>query len=276
LRKARNSSRTPLPDLNRTHDLSLERSENPRVGGSSPSPGTICFKGLRGVPIGRECQAGAARRLEEGTGMTSARLLLVMLMVTLLPVLSLVEAPLPQASAAPQVIKIGVVDFYAPTPLAAFSGVFPERFAADELSNLLVRSPSDRFKVIPRATMQQAEGAMRWQEADVLHFDRLRALANSVTADLLVVGWIPLLQVETGGGGGSPPLASDGGGLPSALVNLVVQVFDGAQARVVGETHQSAEFILGNNSSLLTTHVLQIALQRALPDVLRMLTAQAP
>ena len=40
LRKGRNSSWTPLPDLNRTYDLSLERSENPRVGGSTPSPGT--------------------------------------------------------------------------------------------------------------------------------------------------------------------------------------------------------------------------------------------
>jgi len=41
LRKARNSSRTHLPDLNGSHDLSLGWSENPRVGGSTPSPGTI-------------------------------------------------------------------------------------------------------------------------------------------------------------------------------------------------------------------------------------------
>ncbi len=184
----------------------------------------------------------------------------------------LTAAPLPPAGALPQVIKVGVVDFYAQTPLGTFSGVFPERFAADDLSGLLARAPAGRFDVIPRATMQQAEGAARWQEADVLHFDRLRALARAVGADRLVVGWIPQLVVEAGGGGGSTPMSSDGGGPPSAFVNIVVQVFDGAEARVVAQTHQSADIVFGASRSQLATQVLHTALERALPDVLRLLT----
>ena len=196
------------------------------------------------------------------------RLVRVIVAVPLLSV-TLVAIPLPRAAA--QVIKVGVVDFYAPTPLGAFSGVFPERLAADELSALLARTPAGRVEVIPRPTMQQAEGAMRWQEPDVLHFDRLRALARAVAADRLVVGWIPLLQVESGGGGSVP--VPDDGSVATALVNVVVQVFDEAQARVVGQTRQSADITIGVSRPQLATQVLHIALERALPDVLRMLTA---
>ncbi|HET8999021.1 MAG TPA: hypothetical protein VFP86_05195 [bacterium] len=196
------------------------------------------------------------------------RLVRVIVAVPLLSV-TLVAIPLPRAAA--QVIKVGVVDFYAPTPLGAFSGVFPERLAADELSALLARTPAGRVEVIPRPTMQQAEGAMRWQEPDVLHFDRLRALARAVAADRLVVGWIPLLQVESGGGGSVP--VPDDGSVATALVNVVVQVFDEAQARVVGEIRQSADITIGVSRPQLATQVLHIALERALPDVLRMLTA---
>jgi hypothetical protein len=186
---------------------------------------------------------------------------------------ALLAIPIPRAGA--QVIKVGVVDFYAPTPLGAYSGVFPERLAADDLSALLARAPAGRVVVISRPTMQQAEGAMRWQEPDVLHFDRLRALARAVAADRLVVGWIPLLQVESGGGGGVP-IPDDGNGVATALVNIVVQVFDEAQARMIGETRQSADITIGVSRPQLATQVLHIALERAQPDVLRMLTVQAP
>ncbi len=203
--------------------------------------------------------------------MSAARLLAGMIAVALL--LSVTLVAIPRVGA--QVIKVGVVDFFAPTPLGTFSGVFPERWAADDLSALLARAPAGRVEVIPRPTMQQAEGAMRWQEPDVLHFDRLRALARAVAADRLVVGWIPLLQVESGGGG-SVPLSDDGNGVATALVNLVVQVFDEAQARVLGETRQSTDITIGISRPQLATQVLHIALERAQPDVLRMLTAQAP
>ena len=211
------------------------------------------------------------RRPRTVVHMTLPRTPAVVMAATSLVLVFLTAAPLPPARALPQVIKVGVVDFYAQTPLGTFSGVFPERFAADDLSGLLARAPAGRFDVIPRATMQQAEGAMRWQEADVLHFDRLRALARAVGADRLVVGWIPQLVVEAGGGGGSTPMSSDGGGPPNAFVNIVVQVFDGAEARVVAETHQSAD-IIGASRSQLATQVLHTALERALPDVLRLLT----
>jgi hypothetical protein len=205
--------------------------------------------------------------------MSVARLLAGMVAAILLLSVTLVAIPVPRVGA--QVIKVGVVDFYAPTPLGGFSGVFPERLAADDLSALLARAPAGRVEVIPRATMQQAEGAMRWQELDVLHFDRLRALGRAVAADRLVVGWIPLLQVESGGGG-SVPISHDGNGAGTALVNIVVQVFDEAQMRVVGETRQSADVTIGVTRPQLATLVLQIALERAQPDVLRILTAQAP
>jgi hypothetical protein len=205
--------------------------------------------------------------------MSVARLLVSVIAAVPLLSVTLVAIPVPRVGA--QVIKVGVVDFYAPTPLGAYSGVVPERLAADDLSALLARAPAGRVEVIARATMQQAEGAMRWQEPDVLHFDRLRALARAVSADRLVVGWIPLLQVESGGGG-SVPLSDDGNGLATALVNIVVQVFDEAQARIVGETRQSADITIGVSRPQLATQVLHVALERAQPDVLRMLTAQAP
>ncbi len=206
--------------------------------------------------------------------MTPARWLAAVLAVTFLPVLSLVEVPLLQASALPQVIRVGVVDFYAPTPLGAFLGMVPERYAADELSRLLTHSASFRLEVIPSMTMQKAQDAMRWQGADVLHFDRLRALARAVGADRLVVGWIPLFSVDAGGGRGFP-FPDDGNGPPTADANIVVRVFDAAEARVVAETRQSA-FALGINRLQVAAQVLHVALERVLPALLTLLTAQAP
>jgi hypothetical protein len=216
------------------------------------------------VPSGQEPPA----RSKNGRTMHRARVPVAVLLSVILVTISVPKV-------AAQVVKVGVVDFYAPTPLGAFSGVFPERLAADDLSALLGRVPAGALEVIPRATMQQAEGAMRWREPDVLRFDRLRALARAVAADRLVVGWIPLLQVESGGGG-SVPISNDGDGEGTALVNIVVQVFDEAQARLVGETRQSAELTIGITRPQLTTQVLQVALERAQPDVLRMLAVQAP
>jgi hypothetical protein len=122
--------------------------------------------------------------------------------------------------------------------------------------------------------MQQAQAAMHWQNADVLHFDRLRELAGAVGADRLVVGWISLLDVESGGGRGFP-LPRDGEGPPSATVNLVVQVFDRASGRLVAETRLSAS-ALGATRSQVAAQVLNSALESGLPNVLRLLLAQAP
>ena len=62
--------------------------------------------------------------------------------------------------AAPAVSTVGIVDFYAPTPLGAY-GFTPERFAADALSNLLAQTGAGRFTVTPRESMQRAEACLR-------------------------------------------------------------------------------------------------------------------
>lgn len=178
-------------------------------------------------------------------------------------------APLPPAGALPRVIKVGVVDFYAVSPLGAYSGIIPERLAADQLSALLERSGGGRFDVISRAAMQEAEGTMRWQSADVLHFDRLRALGRAVGADKLMVGWITQLAVQSGGGGANRSSADGGGdGPPSAFARVVLQVFDEAQGRLIASTEQWADVTYGSIRALLAARALQVVLERAIPDVL--------
>jgi hypothetical protein len=173
--------------------------------------------------------------------------------------------------AAPAVSAVGIVDFYAPTPLGAYSFV-PERFAADALSNLLAQAGAGRFTVTPRESMERAEASLGWQSVDVLHFDRLRALAQAVGATALVVGWIPLLAVRVGGGGGGVP--PNGGG-PMADTNLVLQIFDAAQGRLVAETRHSAYAIVGTTRDLLAKQVLHDALVPAVPPLVGSLTAES-
>lgn len=114
---------------------------------------------------------------------------------------------------------------------------------------------------------------MHWQTADVLHFDRLRALAKAVGADRLVVGWIPLFSVDVGGGRAFP-VPHDGNGQPTADANIVVQVFDPSEGRLVGETRQSG-FALGITTWQVATGALHVALERVLPELLRLLGARA-
>jgi hypothetical protein len=172
-------------------------------------------------------------------------------------------------SAAPAVTTVGIVDFYAPTPLGSF-GFVPERFAASALSDLLDQTGAGRFTVTSRESMERAEASLGWQSADVFHFDRLRALAQAVGANSLVVGWIPLLAVRVGGGGGGVP--PNGGG-PMAETNLVLQVFDAEQGRLVAETRHSAYAIVGTTRDLLAKQVLHDALVPALPPLVSSLTA---
>ena len=69
----------------------------------------------------------------------------------------------PEGTASSSVRTLGVVDFYAITPLGSFEGSFPERFAADDLSDLLTRAGGDRAAVIPRGVVRQAEASSRWR-----------------------------------------------------------------------------------------------------------------
>ena len=184
--------------------------------------------------------------------------------------LALVPIPQARGSAAPS--TVGVVEFYAPTPVPTFGGFVAESFAAEDLSRLLARSTAGRLTVVPAATMRRAERDMHWQTADALHFERLRALANAVSADRLVVGWIPLFNVGAGGGS-AVPFADDGSEMPTGDVNIVVQVFDPGAGRLAGETRQEG-FALGVTFWQVATGALHSALDRSIPELLRLLGAQ--
>jgi hypothetical protein len=179
----------------------------------------------------------------------------------------------PVDAAVAMVRTVGVVDFYAPTPLGAF-GFVPERYAADELSTLLAQSGVGQLMVVPRDSMEKTEASVGWHNTDVLHFDRLRALAQAAGANTLVVGWIPLLAVRVGGGGGGVP--PNGSGPPMADTNLVLQVFDAAQGRLVGETRQSASVLVATTRDLLAKQVLHDALLRGVAPLARSLSVGAP
>jgi len=163
----------------------------------------------------------------------------------------------PEGTASSSVRTLGVVDFYAVTPLGSFEGSFPERFAADDLSDLLTRAGGDRAAVIPRGVVRQAEASSGWRSEDVLRFERLASLAHAIGADQLVIGWIIMLDVETGG--------SHDGGPPMADVSVVVQLFDVAQRRIVAETRQSASALLFGTRTSLAEQGLHLALSPTVP-----------
>jgi hypothetical protein len=177
----------------------------------------------------------------------------------------------PGAPAAVQ--TVGVVDFYALRTHASFGRATPTRFAADELSRMLAGASEGRFVVAERATMEQAEIQLGWQGDDVLRFARLGTLARAVNADQLVVGWITLLAVSVGGNGSKPP---DGGnGPPTALSNVVLQVFDAAQGRIVSETHESG-FAMGAGPHILQEWALQRAMAPAVAPLVATIMSQTP
>ena len=177
----------------------------------------------------------------------------------------------PGAPAAVQ--TVGVVDFYALRTPASFGGATPTRFAADGLSRMLADASGGRFMVVERATMEQAETQLGWRGDEVLRVARLRALARAANADQLVVGWITLLAVSVGGGGSKPP---DGGnGPPTALSNLVLQVFDAAQGRIVSETHESG-FAMGASPHLLQEWALHRAMAPAIAPLVATIMSHAP
>jgi hypothetical protein len=62
---------------------------------------------------------------------------MVLCVVVLLSVVGLLTT---EGGASSRVRTLGVVDFYAVTPLGSFEGSLPERFAADDLSDLLIRA----------------------------------------------------------------------------------------------------------------------------------------
>jgi len=159
------------------------------------------------------------------------------------------------AAAAPAVPAVGVVKFYAPWPVPAFVGVFPDQFATDDLSAALARAGAGQIAMVPPQAMRQAESALRWQGSDVLTYARLTDLAQRAHADLLVVGWIKLFAVGSDDGDRGIP----SGGMFSGTATVVVQVFDPAQGRLVWETSGS-----GQSQGFVLSIVIQDILHRAI------------
>src|SRR5262249_4202025 len=119
----------------------------------------------RGRPVhldGRAGQYRISRRLSRSAGnMINYRTALVALASSCVCWLVAALVPIPRAGGSPAAPTVGVVVFYAPTPLPIVPGVTLEPFAADDLSRLLARSAPGRLTVIPAPTMRQAEGKMR-------------------------------------------------------------------------------------------------------------------
>ena len=182
---------------------------------------------------------------------------MVIMRASCLMILAAMIGLIPASPAPAAVLAVGVVDFYALRTFASFSGITPTRFAADDLSPMLASVSGGRFAVVESAAMEQAESQLGWQNGDVLRFERLRALARAVNADRLVVGWITLLAVSVGRSNNK--LANGGNGPPTALSNLVFQVFDAGQGRIVSEMRESG-FAMGASPHLLQEWALHRAL----------------
>jgi hypothetical protein len=184
-------------------------------------------------------------------------------------------AGLPQQAtrAASEPSTLGVVDFYAISPVETVAGVVPQATAADQLSALLAQS-SSRYAVIPRRTMGEGEAALGWQESDVLRFTRLQALAGRVHADRLVVGWIEVLAVGDGSSGPGLTRVSERG-TPTGFASLVVQVFDASRGRIVAEVRGTG-YGQGLVRARITEATLENALQPLAGALLPALTASGP
>lgn len=165
-----------------------------------------------------------------------------------------------EIEAAPRIKTVGVVDFYAPIPLGASEGVTFERFAADDAADLLTRAAGDKLAVITRAVMQQAQTAMRWRDEDVLGSERLSTLARTVRADWLIVGLIPMLNIES----------RDRRFTGEALV--VIRIFDATHGRVVAETRKWGSKA-GDTRARLAEQVLHKVLESTIASVISTLTA---
>jgi hypothetical protein len=188
----------------------------------------------------------------------------------LMAVLSLLPAA---GMAAPAALTVAVVDFYAPTPVPEYAGVTPARFAADDLSGMLMRAGGDRLVPISRATVVRAEADLRWHADDVLHFARLSALSQSLHADRLVVGWIA--QWTVGHEPNSEMTTRGGGGPITGHAVVVVQVFDPTEGRLVAQTRAEGNGVGGLNS-LVAEQTLHDALQPTTSFLLSTLVSPAP
>ncbi len=200
---------------------------------------------------------------------------------------------------------IGVVDFYAPTPVPWIGSFIPQRFASNDLTTMLARAGEGVFEVVPRAAMLEAERAVNWQDDDVLRFARLTELGRRVRAERLIVGWLSLVargrdSIPGSGGGpmslfarvaakvpgsgdGPTPLFArvvaqqipgGGGGPLSLFVGVDVKVFDVNQGRIVAQTHGELTTIRGMGQADVEQS-LHRALELTVERIVSALTAPA-
>jgi len=168
-----------------------------------------------------------------------------------------------RAAAAAPVRTVGVVEFYALSPLTPFEGAVPEEYAADDASRILPRIAGDQFVVIPRGTMRESEAALGWRPWDVLTYARLGQLARRVGADDLVVGWIRLLHLDTEGPGIGRPRF---GRLLSGSASVLLQIFDARGGRIAAEAPGDG-YTIGQVRAFVAEEVLHQATAQALPRV---------
>jgi hypothetical protein len=170
------------------------------------------------------------------------------------------------ASAADHTVAVAV--FYAPSPLETYTGIVPEQYAAASMTAMLAAASGGRVTVLPRDEVRAKEGELQWHETDALRFARLGELAHAVGADRVVVGWILTLTWSTGGGGGRGAIdkgGSDAGGMLVGLADVIYQVFDATQGRIVYETRTVGNSVGG---------IKYVAAQAVLDDAGRRATAQ--
>ncbi len=177
--------------------------------------------------------------------------------------LAMASSALTVGSAGARGSGIGVVDFYA-GPLRPFEGIVPETLAADDLAALVARSAGTQITVIPRATVRQAESAMRWKGSDALRFARLQELARTLDADFLLVGRIDRLDLDRGSGGGAQSRARH---MATGFAAVTVQVFDPRQGRLVSQVEQSA-YEVGIVDARVAERLIRRVVDATVPSIL--------
>jgi hypothetical protein len=96
---------------------------------------------------------------------------------------------------------VGVLDFEAPATVHSAGTVIPQQFAGDDLSSQLGSAAEDRFVMLARTDVRQAQAALNWSGVDTDRRERLGALAERLHADKLVVGRITAYTSSPEGGG---------------------------------------------------------------------------
>jgi hypothetical protein len=185
------------------------------------------------------------------------------LMVVVLAGAILASGP---AGAADHTVAVAV--FYAPTPLPSFPSMVPEQYAAANLTVMLAAAAGGRITIVPRDQVMVKESELHWREADVLQFARLGELAHAVGADRVVVGWIRVLTWNAGGSGGRADIMGGGNaGIRYGLADVVYQVFDAAQGRIVYETRAEGHSV-GGTLTIVAQATLDDAGQRGAAQLL--------